>query len=61
MKTRDNYTLLGLIIGLVLGGLLGLLLHQIMRQSHFLWLAAVGAGMGLWLGALVDRSQFRPR
>ena len=58
---HNDYALLGLIMGLLFGGLLGGLLFWATQQNGFLWLLAVGAGIGLWLGTLVDRSQYRRR
>jgi hypothetical protein len=58
---RENYALLGLFMGLLFGGLVGAMLYLATRQSGFLWLPAVGAGIGLWLGTLADRGQSRQR
>jgi hypothetical protein len=58
---RENYALLGLFMGLLFGGLVGAMLYLSTRQSGFLWLPAVGAGIGLWLGTLADRGQSRQR
>lgn len=58
---RFTYRWLGLVLGVLIGGFVAMILYRLTRQGQAAWMAAMGAGLGLWLGVLVDRSTYPRR
>lgn len=55
MRNKNKYTELGMLAGIVIGAGIGIILYASTGQILYIILAGAGCGIGLSLGAGVDR------